>query len=94
MINARNEMKEKFLKMVEASNKPLGLPDISRTLGLSWWSTFRLVVGPILDEIQKHPEWMHHFPYMLVKTRYSLTIVPRKLLGEWRVERGEKMGRD
>jgi len=92
---AHDEKKEKLLRMVEASNEPLGLPDISKTLGLSWWSTFRLVVDPILEEVQRHPEWMHHFPYMLVKTRYSIAIIPKKLLkGERSVEQGEKMGRD
>jgi len=54
---ACDEKKEKFLRMVEASDEPLGLPDISKALGLSWWSTFRLVVDPILEEVQRHPEW-------------------------------------
>ena len=80
-------LKTQVIELVAQSEIPVDINYIATTLGIHWFTAYRLVTEIILEELQKHPNMLQYFPFMLLKSTKSLVIVPNKLLPIKKVRR-------
>jgi hypothetical protein len=74
------QLRERLLKLIEEAKSPLDITYIAQQLGISWWSSYKLVTGTFLEELQQYPEVLRDLPFVCMKSTKSLIVVPNRLL--------------
>jgi hypothetical protein len=74
------QLRERLLKLIEEAKSPLDVTYIAQQLGISWWSSYKLVTGTFLEELQQYPEVLRDLPFVCMKSTKSLIVVPNRLL--------------
>jgi len=71
------DLEEKILQLLRKAKKPVSIDYIRYNLGINWWTAYKAVAEIIFDEIKKHPEIHHFFPFLPLKSTKSLIIIPK-----------------
>jgi len=74
------QLRGKLLKLIEEANRPLDVTYIAQQLGISWWSSYKLVTATFLEELQQYPQVLRDLPFVCMKSTKSLIVVPNRLL--------------
>ncbi len=76
----QNKLRQRLITLIEQIEKPIDINFIARHLNIHWFTAYRLVTDMVLEEVQKHPEFMQKLPFVCLKSTKSLVVMANRLL--------------